>query len=494
MASGFIEHPLVYELNARCWLRALTARHGRRIELGDVPEEEFDSWRRLGFTHIWMMGVWTTGPRSRDVFLRQPDTAGRLKVILPDWREEDVAGSPYAIAAYRVPDSLGADAGLRAFREQLHRHDLGLLLDFVPNHVGLDHPWLQEHPDWFIRAGRRVPGTFPVPTREGETWIAHGKDPNFPPWIDTAQLDYRLPAVRAATIEQLQIVATMCDGVRCDMAMLLLNDVFEQNWEGFPRSSPTSDSEFWANAIAAARRPGFLFLAEAYWDLEARLQSLGFDFTYDKRVLDCLVERRPAELRRHLLERGADFVSRCAHFLENHDEPRIASRLSLEEQRAAALLILALPGMRLLHDGQLDGARIHVPVQLGRRPQEAPDADIAALYRQLLDTLAATAIGRGTHRILAPLPAAATDESFQNVIVIEWQTQAGACDLVVVNLSSQAARFRISQPGNLPGTHRWRLRDLAAPLDAPPGDLQTEQNELMLHLRPHAALLLHRNI
>ncbi|HEU0011635.1 MAG TPA: alpha-amylase family glycosyl hydrolase [Verrucomicrobiae bacterium] len=493
MSSDAIDHPLVYEINARCWLRALSARHGRSILLGDVPEEELEVWRSLGFTHIWMMGVWTTGPRSRDVFLRQPDTAGRLKVALPDWREEDVAGSSYALAAYRVPASLGGDAGLRAFREQLHRHGLGLLLDFVPNHVGLDHPWLREHPDWFVRAGHPAPGTFPMPTRKGEVRIAHGKDPNFPPWIDTAQLDFRLPALRASVIEQLQSVATMCDGVRCDMAMLLINDVFARTWEGFPSSSPTPQSEFWADAIAAVRKPGFLFLAEAYWDLEARLQSLGFDFTYDKRVLDFLIERRPAELRRHLLERGVAFVRRCAHFLENHDEPRIAPRLSLEEHRAAALLVLALPGLRLLHDGQLDGARVHVPVHLGRRPYEAPDPAIAALYRQLLGTLAPTAIGRGTPRILEVLPAAATDESFENVTVIEWQTQIGACDLVVVNLSSQPARVRIPVPGNRPGANVWRLRDLADPQGAPPCEVQMEQNALTLHLRPHAALVLHPN-
>ena len=102
-------------------------------------------------------------------------------------------------------------------------------------------------------------------------------------------------------------------------------DVFARTWEGFPRPDQLPDREFWADAIAAVRRPGFLFLAEAYWDLEARLQSLGFDFTYDKRLLEFLVERRPAELWRHLLGRGTAFVSRCAHFLENHDEPRIAS-------------------------------------------------------------------------------------------------------------------------------------------------------------------------
>src|SRR5262245_13135696 len=250
MTPGVFAHPLVSEINARCWLRDLSERRGRPVHFGNVPEEEFEFWRRLGFTHVWRMGVWTTGPRSREVFLRQPDTPGSLKAVLPDWRGEDVAGSPYAIAAYRVPDSLGGDAGLRAFRENLHRHGLGLLLDFVPNHVGLDHPWLREHPDWFIRARQKTPGTFPVPTREGEAWIAHGKDPYSPPWADTAQLDFRLPAARTAMIEQLGSIAALCDGVRCDMAMLLLNDVFARNWEGFPSSGPAPASEFWADAIA----------------------------------------------------------------------------------------------------------------------------------------------------------------------------------------------------------------------------------------------------
>jgi hypothetical protein len=493
MPSCAVAHPLVFEINARCWLRELSARHGRTIQLGDVPQEEFESWRRLGFTFIWMMGVWTTGPRSREVFLRQPDTVGRLKTVLPDCREEDVAGSPYAIAAYRVPDSLGGDAGLRTFREQLQRHGLGLLLDFVPNHVGLDHPWLAEHPEWFVRAGHQAPGTFPALAREGEVWIAHGKDPYFPPWIDTAQLDFRLPALRAAVIEQLQSVATLCDGVRCDMAMLLLNDDFARTWGGFPISDPLPDSEFWAEAIGAVRRPGFLFLAEAYWDLEARLQSLGFDFTYDKRVLDFLVGRRPAELQRHLLERGTAFVNRCAHFLENHDEPRIASRLSLEEHRAAALFILALPGMRLLHEGQLDGARIHAPVQLVRRAQEAPDPSIAALYRMLLDALASTAIGRGTPGILEAFPAAAMDESFRNVLLIEWQAETSASDVVVVNFSALPARVRIPPRGGGPGTNPWRVRDLAVPMGAPLTEIRLRENAMPLELPPHAALMLHRN-
>src|SRR5437660_4579530 len=179
-------------------------------------------------------------------------------------------------------------------------------------------------------------------------------------------------------IEQLQSVAQRCDGVRCDMTMLLLNDVFAETWDGFPCPAATTDREFWADAIQIVKhsRSDFLFLGEVYWDLEARLQSLGFDYTYDKRLYDYLAYRNHTEVQRHLLSVTPAFVAAGAHFLENHDEPRIASILSLPEQRAAALLTVGLPGLRLLHDGQMTGARIKTPVQLSRRPVEAPQPEI----------------------------------------------------------------------------------------------------------------------
>ena len=142
--------PLLYEINTRCWLRELSDRFGQPVHLGNVPEAEVASWKQTGFTHLWLMGVWTTGPRSRERFLRSPDTPHRLRQVLPDWRKEDVPGSPYAIAEYRVPPALGGDRGLQIFREQLHRHGLRLLLDFVPNHLGLDHPWLTQRPELFV--------------------------------------------------------------------------------------------------------------------------------------------------------------------------------------------------------------------------------------------------------------------------------------------------------------------------------------------------------
>ncbi|HLP78896.1 MAG TPA: alpha-amylase family glycosyl hydrolase, partial [Candidatus Paceibacterota bacterium] len=198
---------LAYEINTRCWLRELSERTSRRITLANVPESEFAEWQRLGFTHIWLMGVWTSGPRSRAVALAVDDLQKAYGCSLQTVRHTDVAGSPYAIAEYRVPEAMGGDSGLEQFRAKLRQHGLKLLLDFVPNHVGLDHPWLKERPELFVQSATAAVGCFEQETNEGWRFIAHGRDPFFPPWSDTAQLDYRNPATREATLQELLCVA-----------------------------------------------------------------------------------------------------------------------------------------------------------------------------------------------------------------------------------------------------------------------------------------------
>src|SRR5712691_2771261 len=363
-------HPLLYEINTRCWLRELSQRHGEAITLANVPATEFQYWHRLGFTHIWLMGVWSTGPRSRAFSLRQTALLEECAALLSDLGEADIGGSPYAISGHGISRDLGGEAGLRIFRERLKAHQLKLILDFIPNHTGLDHPWLEKRPDLFVQSPARQPATF---LREGPvhpSWLAHGKDPNFPAWSDTAQLDYRNPATRDSMIEELKSVASLCDGVRCDMAMLVLNEVFARNWQAFPGPATTPTEEFWPGAIAAVKKaaPEFLFLAEVYWDLEPPLQSLGFDYAYDKRLYDLIVAWQAVQTQTRLLSAPREFLERSANFFENHDEPRIASLLSPAEHRAAALLILSLPGLRLLHEGQLTGATTHLKVHLARRP------------------------------------------------------------------------------------------------------------------------------
>ena len=277
-----------------------------------------------------------------------------------------------------------------------------LVLDFVPNHIGLDHRWVEERPDLLVQSPSEIPGTFLQQAGGRARWLAHGKDPYFAPWSDTAQLDYRRAATRQEMTQLLQSIAQRCDGVRCDMAMLVLNEVFAKTWEQFQIAASPPVGEFWAAAVPAVKQahPGFLFLAEAYWGLEGRLRTLGFDYTYDKTLYDGLVARDAAGVQRHLVGMSAEAVSGSAHFLENHDEPRIAAVLSPAEHRAAALLILGLPGMRFLHEGQLSGARFKPPVQLVRRPRETEQAEIAECYERLLTTLPGTAVGQGSGSLL----------------------------------------------------------------------------------------------
>jgi len=457
-----MEHPLLYQINTRCWLRDLSERHQRTVTLADVPAEEFSRWQKLGFTHVWLMGVWTTGPRARDLALQEPNLRCAYDAVLPGWTEADVAGSPYSIADYSVPATLGGDEGLKQFRARLKQAGLKLILDFVPNHLGVDHKWVTAQPDLFVQSKTKVDGTFAVKTAAGERWIANGKDPYFAPWTDVAQLDYRRAATRAAMQKLMLSIAARCDGVRCDMAMLLLNEVFAKTWGHLPADEAPPPTEFWSDAIPVVKRaqPGFSFLAEVYWGLEGRLQSLGFDFTYDKALYDDLIERRFAEAQGKLLVAPPDYVARSIHFLENHDEPRVAEKLSLLENRAAALAILGLPGMRFLHEGQLTGARIKVPVQLGRRPVEPPQAEVQAAYEAILTTLQQSVVGRGEARLLAPRAAWDGNPTGQNFIIVQWQAKAAAFDLMVVNLAPHRSQCNVML--NAPGLseHDWSMRDL----------------------------------
>ena len=207
----------------------------------------------------------------------------------------------------------GGNPALERLRKRLRERRIRLLLDFVPNHTAPDNPWVQEHPKYYIHGSEEKLKSEPqnytqVETPSGTGVMAYGRDPYFAGWPDTRQLNYAEPEVQEAMASELERIAGMCDGVRCDMAMLILPDVFERTWGLRPAS-------FWPTAIGRARmrNPGFLFMAEVYWDLEWTLQQQGFDYTYDKRLYDRLREGHARPVRDHF-RADMDFQRKSARF------------------------------------------------------------------------------------------------------------------------------------------------------------------------------------
>jgi glycosidase len=279
--------PSLYQINTRVWLTELSDALGRPATLDDIPDAELDRLAAIGFDWIWLLSVWQTGDAGRRVSRTNPEWRAEFQETLHDLREEDIAGSGFAITGYDVHDLLGGDAALARLRERLRARGLRLLLDFVPNHTALDHPWVEVHPEYYIQGTNRDFADAPqnytfIKRKQGDLLLAHGRDPYFAGWPDTLQLDYGNPATQKAMIAQLVKIASQCDGVRCDMAMLVLPDVFERTWG---RRAPL----FWPDAIRQVAResvPGFCFIAEVYWDLEWTMQQQGFDYAYDN---DCTI-------------------------------------------------------------------------------------------------------------------------------------------------------------------------------------------------------------
>src|SRR5262245_51062024 len=378
--------PALYQINTRVWLTERSRALGRPATLDDMADGYLDAVGRMGFDWVWLLSVWSTGPAGQRVSRENRGWRREFEETLPDLREEDIAGSGFAITGYTVHTALGGDAALARVRERLRARGLSLMLDFVPNHTALDHPWVQTHPEYYVAGTEatlaRAPQNYVrVPRTGGDLVLAHGRDPYFDGWPDTVQLDYANPATQEAMAGELVRIAGQCDGVRCDMAMLVLPDVFERTWDRGSRP-------FWPDAIRRARErsPGFLFVAEVYWDLEWTLQEQGFDYTYDKRLYDRLRSGHGQSVREHF-GAGLDFQDRLVRFLENHDEPRAAATFSPAAHRAAAVVTFLSPGLRFFHQGQLDGWRKRISPHLCRGPAEPVDEEIQSFYDRPLAIL-----------------------------------------------------------------------------------------------------------
>jgi hypothetical protein len=214
------KYPSLFQFDTRVWQTERSPVLGRTASLDDLSDDELDRLVDRGFDWLWLLSVWQTGPAGRRVSRAHPGWRREFEARVPDVREEDIAGSGFAVTAYAVLSSLGGDAALARLHERLRQRGLRLMLDFIPNHTALDHPWVDAHPEYYVAASEadlaRSPGDYTRVRRpDGDRVLAHGRDPYFPGWPDTLQLDFAEPATQAAMLAELLGIATRCDGVRC---------------------------------------------------------------------------------------------------------------------------------------------------------------------------------------------------------------------------------------------------------------------------------------
>lgn len=385
----------------------------------------------MRFDWLWPMGVWQTGNAGRLVSRTNPAWQESFRELLPDVQAGDISGSPFAITRYVVDERLGGAAALTRLRQRMMKRNLRLLLDFVPNHTARDHHWLTEHPEYYIEGNESDLANFPESYgRAGSDLsgdvFAYGRDPYFPAWPDTFQLNYGHADLRNAMAQELISVAAQCDGVRCDMAMLILPEIFQRTW-----SIPST--AFWPEAIQRTRAasPRFVFMAEVYWDLEWRLQQEGFDYTYDKRLYDRLEEGNARSIREHLFA-DMEFQRKCARFLENHDEPRAAAVFPLAKHRAAAAVTFLTPGLRFFHQGQMEGFRKRVSIHLSRKAIEPVDREIQDFYQRLMPIVGTGEIRNGDWSLLDCRGAWEGNPTHDSFLCFSWH-RSGRRILISVN-------------------------------------------------------------
>ena len=242
--SAFSGAPVIYEINTWIWLRELSLKYHKKISLANVPGKEYDELSNLGFNSVWLMGVWKRSPAGLEIAKKHEGIMKDIREALPDFTEEDIAGSPYCIKEYQVDSNLGGNKGLVKTRKELADRGIRLILDFVPNHVAPDHPWTKSNPEYFLQGSEEKISTHPDDyCRSGKNIYAKARDPFYPPWPDVLQLNLFNEGLRNALLQTVKSVAAQCDGIRCDMAMLVMNDIFNKTWSGKAGELPVQD--FW---------------------------------------------------------------------------------------------------------------------------------------------------------------------------------------------------------------------------------------------------------
>ncbi len=438
-----IRNPKIYEINTRVWIK----NFGNNPSLNDIPLDYFKDLAEKGINYIWLMGIWKGCPSLVEECCFGVDLVSAYNKSLKDWSREDVIGSPFAIDDYVINPKLGSKNDLLKLKDNLNKLGLKLILDFVPNHFCANTSLIKSNPEIFLETDEECLNrdSFTCFKRDDGRIFVHGRDPLFPAWTDTIQINYFNPAARDFMTEKLLNISELCDGVRCDMAILPLNNIFHNTWIGILNKTKFKKpkDEFWKIALKEVKNKNedFMFIGEAYWDLEWDLQQLGFDFTYDKKFLDRLASDDISGVKAHLTA-DDDYQLKSVRFLENHDEARTLQKFGEQKSNAAAVIMNTVQGAKLYYDGQFEGKRIKLPVQLGKAPNEKSSKEIKKFYEKLLAITKDNIFNTGSWMQLYPFSAGGNNQSFSNFFAWMWN-DGSEFRIVITNYSNDTSQCRI---------------------------------------------------
>lgn len=452
------KHPLIFEINTFPWLNTLSEIFGHTINLNNIPLELIDQELTV-FDAIWCMGVWERSPKGRNMARNDENLQKEYQKALRYYNTDDVIGSPYAVYYYHVDSHIGGSEGLETFRKDLASRKISLILDYVPNHVAVDHIWTLEKSDMFVKGTtddlmQKPFEYFSV----GQEVYANGRDPNFPPWTDTVQINAFSQTARDKALNTLLTIAEQCDGVRCDMAMLMTNKVFKQTWGKKVGDEP--DTEFWEEVIPPVKEkfPNFKFIAEVYWDMEWELMQQGFDYCYDKQLYERLANENAKKIVEYL-QADWDYQKKLLRFIENHDEPRAVTVFGEEASKAAATIALTLPGAKLIYEGQMRGYEIKVPVQLGKNPNENDNLDLMNFYEKLIKALPGVEFSDGRWSLCESTPIGGDERAYKNLVAFQWWNNTKR-RVIIVNYSLRPSKAHIKIENIDYGNSKWQFDDL----------------------------------
>jgi glycosidase len=391
------QHQNLYLVNTRLWIDQLSKKYNRPITIDTVPGTE---WNNLfeKYDYFWFMGIYTPSIASQE---HAKNWCHEYRYALPDLDpDKDVTASPFAIPEYTPNPKIAKNwQTWDKMVNKLHHHGKKVMIDFVPNHTALDAELAKSNPEYFIQGDQNQYNSNPnffylVTANDGQThYIAHGKDPNFPEWADTLQLNYGVPEVHEEMAKQLLKLSRHSDGVRCDMAMLLNSSTFIRTW-GWALSEKQKDfiqqHSFWQEKIPLVKNNAnkqFDFLGEIYWDKEYLGQV--FDYIYNQDFYK-VIQESPQSIKSLIQNLFASKKNdRHYHdtlYIENHDEERVSQILGPKLSKAAAVLAGIIPdSIFMVNQGQEEGFKIRPPMQISRFPSEKSDNETQIFYNKLFD-------------------------------------------------------------------------------------------------------------